>query len=171
MAILLNPKTWAVIAAAVFLAVYGLFCARLGRAPLRAEFDAYKTAQAEQRLLADRAQRHEETRRQSAIDKEAADASARIATLETDLAGARSAADGLQHAAANAAERARKGAQAAAPVAAQSGGDPLDLLVGVLTRHSGELVAVGEYADRLRIAGLACERSYDALSVIRPEAR
>lgn len=163
MAILLNPRVWLALVLAAFLAFTHFLAYRAGRAAVRAEFDAYKTAQAEQRLLADRAQRHEETRRQSAIDKEAADASARIATLETDLAGARSAADGLRLAAAGAADRVRKGAKASTSGPAQPGGDSLDLLVGVLTRHTGELVAVGEYADRLRIAGLACERSFDAL--------
>ncbi|CAJ0704773.1 hypothetical protein LMG19089_03678 [Ralstonia edaphis] len=49
----------------------------------------------------------------------------------------------------------------------QPGGAPLDVLVNVLSRSdqtSGELAG---YADRLRVAGLACERDYDALTVAK----
>ena len=38
-----------------------------------------------------------------------------------------------------------------------------DLFVELLDRHSRELQEVGEYADRLRAAGLSCERSFDAI--------
>lgn len=63
---------------------------------------------------------------------------------------------------------AQLGASAAAghPAAVGTGpaaGDPLDVLADVLGRadqRAGELAA---YADAARIAGLACERSYDAL--------
>lgn len=165
MAILLNPRVWLALVLAGFLAFTHVSAHRAGRATVRADFDAYKLAQAEQRILSDRAQRNEETRRQGAIDQEAKNAADRITALETDLAGARSARDGLLRASADAARRACQGAAPAAPGKAQPSGDSLDLLVGVLARHSGELVAVGEYADRLRIAGIACERSYDALTI------
>lgn len=48
--------------------------------------------------------------------------------------------------------------------AGQAAGDPLDVLADVLGRadqRAGELAA---YADTARIAGLACERSYDSLT-------
>ena len=38
-----------------------------------------------------------------------------------------------------------------------------NLFVELLDRHSRELQEVGEYADRLRAAGLSCERSFDAI--------
>ena len=38
----------------------------------------------------------------------------------------------------------------------------LDLFIDMLDRHTRELTEVGEYADRLREAGLMCEKSYDA---------
>ena len=38
-----------------------------------------------------------------------------------------------------------------------------NLFVELLDRHSRELQEVGEYADRLRAAGLGCERSFDAI--------
>lgn len=41
--------------------------------------------------------------------------------------------------------------------------DPIDLLAHVLLRHSEELVTVGRYADRVRVAAVTCEQSYDAI--------
>jgi hypothetical protein len=45
----------------------------------------------------------------------------------------------------------------------ERGGDPLDVLVGVLERSDRASGDLAEYADNLKVAGLACERSYDAL--------
>ncbi|MGO4154330.1 DUF2514 family protein [Cupriavidus sp. YAF13] len=53
---------------------------------------------------------------------------------------------------------------AAAVGAGQAAGDPLDVLADVLGRadkRAGELAA---YADAARIAGQACERTYDSLT-------
>ncbi len=47
--------------------------------------------------------------------------------------------------------------------AGQAGADPLDLLAQLFSRaddRAGELAAI---ADRARVAGLACERAYEAL--------
>jgi len=41
--------------------------------------------------------------------------------------------------------------------------DPLDVLVDVLRRSDKASGILALYADRLKVAGLACERSYDAL--------
>jgi len=45
----------------------------------------------------------------------------------------------------------------------QPSGDPLDVLVDVLGRSDRTSGILASYADQLKIAGLACERSYDAL--------
>lgn len=55
------------------------------------------------------------------------------------------------------------------PVAAGSGqgqpvGDPLDVLVDVLGRSDRATGVLADYADQLKVAGLACEHSYDALT-------
>ncbi|WP_353506416.1 DUF2514 family protein [Variovorax sp. J31P207] len=42
-------------------------------------------------------------------------------------------------------------------------GDPIGVLANVLERADRRAGILAEYADRARIAGLACERSYDAL--------
>lgn len=46
----------------------------------------------------------------------------------------------------------------------QQDSSALDLLTGMLTRHTAELVEVGNYADQLAAAGGTCERSADALT-------
>ncbi|MFS2047578.1 DUF2514 family protein [Variovorax sp. Varisp41] len=164
MAAFLNPKVWIAAAVAIALALAGFFLYRAGRASLRGEFDAYKLAQQEARILADKAQRMEEQRRAAAVTKEVEDAQARITSLEDDLRGARAAADGLREAAAGAAHRARAGSCTATAGPGQPGADPLGLLVDVLGRADKRAGELAEYADRLRIAGVACERSWDALT-------
>lgn len=42
--------------------------------------------------------------------------------------------------------------------------DPLDVLADVLGRADDRAQALAAYADQARIAGLACERSYDSLT-------
>lgn len=53
------------------------------------------------------------------------------------------------------------------PIAGSSptdaGPDPLDLLAGMLSRTDEAAGALAKFADATHIAGLACERSYDAL--------
>jgi len=48
--------------------------------------------------------------------------------------------------------------------AGQAAGDPLDVLANVLSRADKRAGELAEYADASWIAGLACERSYDALT-------
>ncbi|WP_218510354.1 DUF2514 family protein [Variovorax sp. dw_308] len=164
MAVLLNPRAWLALALAAFLAFTHAFACRGGKASVRADFDAYKTQQSEQRILADGAQRNEETRRQVAIDKEAKDAHDRIAALESDVGAARAGADRL-HAAIAAAVRTGKDPKPATGGQGKPGADALDLLALVLVRTDDAAGAISEYADRLLVVGIACERSYDALTV------
>lgn len=57
------------------------------------------------------------------------------------------------------------------PATAASGSAPapdsLDVLADVLGRADDRAQALAAYADQARIAGLACERSYDALSAVK----
>lgn len=154
-------KNWRLIAVALLLGALGLQTVRIANLKQAAADHRAELATATQR--AEKAERAEETRRQDVVTKEDTDAQARIATLEVELVTARTAADRLRTAAANAASRARTGASASVVRPGGPSTDALDLLVTVLDRHSRELVAVGEFADRLRSAGTACERSYDGL--------
>ena len=42
-----------------------------------------------------------------------------------------------------------------------------DLFLNLLDRHTRELVEVGEYADKLKAAGLMCEQSHDPLTQLQ----
>ncbi len=59
------------------------------------------------------------------------------------------------------------GAVAAARAAAAAGsapaGDPIGVLADVLVRADDRAAVLADFADRSRAAGLACERSYEAL--------
>lgn len=167
---------WRLIAVAAVLALLGLQTVRLAdqrtdTATARKDLADYKAAQQEARILADRAQRTEEQRRAAAVAQEASDAQTRISALEDDVRRAGAAADGVRDAAAGAASRARARACPAATGPGQPGDDPIGLLVDVLGRVDQRAGELAEYADRLRIAGVACERSYDALGSGRPLPR
>lgn len=45
----------------------------------------------------------------------------------------------------------------------EAAGDPIGVLADVLSRADERAGILADYADRARIAGLACERSYDSL--------
>lgn len=162
MAALLNPKVWAALAVALALGLAGAFLYRAGKAVVRKDFDAYKLAQQEARILADRARSLRTEARQAAVDKEARDGQARIASLETDLAGARLDGERMRNAYRSAAERARALSGAAAAGASQPGADPIGVFADLLGRADAREEVVRGYADRLRLVGAVCERSWDA---------
>ena len=119
---------------------------------------------AEQQRLKD-AQTARETANQSTINVEASDAQNKITTLERQRDVARADADRLQRSVNEFAARARR--QVACPSGAspsEQGADPIGMLADMLIRVDREAEAVAGYADRLRIAGESCERSYDAVA-------
>ncbi|WP_080647785.1 DUF2514 family protein [Variovorax atrisoli] len=161
------PLTWALsnwklLGLAVLLALLGLQTVRVSE--LQQAAAERRAVDAESQRLAERAQRTEEQRRTAAVAQEASNAQTRIASLEDDLQRARAASDGVRSAAAGAAGRARANSCPAAAGTRQHGDDALGLLVDVLGRADQRAGELAEYADRLRIAGVACERSYDALT-------
>lgn len=99
------------------------------------------------------------------FEMEAKNGQNKLDQARRDADAARTTADSMR--AALARYRATTGA-ATDPGAAGAGqgeqdSTALDLLAGMLTRHTAELVEVGAYADQLRAAGLTCERSADSL--------
>ncbi|WP_115678399.1 DUF2514 family protein [Cupriavidus neocaledonicus] len=97
---------------------------------------------------------------------------ANAAAKERDqaLADARAAgavAEQLRVRAAQLAAAARAAGHSAAAGGGAATGDPLDVLTDVLGRADARAGELAEYADRARVAGLACERSYDALNPAR----
>lgn len=153
---------WKLIGIAVLLAVLGLQTVRV--AELQQAAAERKAVDAESQRLAERAQRTEEQRRTAAVAKEATSAQTQTAALDASLPATRAASDGVRDAATGAASRARARSCPATASARQPGGDPIGLLVDVLGRADKRAGELAQYADRLRIAGVACERSYDALT-------
>lgn len=152
---------WKLVLVGVLLALLGVQTMRLNHAHMqRAQLEA-QHAEAARKAEADA--RAEETRRQAIVDKEASDAQARIVQLEADAASARDSAERLRAAVAAAVSGARKGAKPAEPSPGKPGADTLDVLSLVLARSDADAGELGLYADRLRSAGLACERAYSGL--------
>lgn len=161
MAILLNPKVWIALAIALALGLAGAFIYRAGKAVKGAEFDAYKLAQQEARILADRARTLRAEARQTAVNKESRDGQERIAAVETELAGARADGERMRSAYRAAAGRARELSRTTAAGPGQPDSDPLGVFAVLLERADAREEIVRGHADRLRVAGSICERSWD----------
>tara|TARA_R110001592_G_scaffold65634_5_gene201248 strand:+ start:6242 stop:6754 length:513 start_codon:yes stop_codon:yes gene_type:complete len=120
-----------------------------------------RTAHAEAYALAQAQARSEEQRRQSAIEGIRRDAKQKIIELQSDVATAERAADGLRG---ELAERTRR---AVADTCAAGGGETAKStlilyseLLDRADRRAGELAA---FADRAHAAGGACEGAYESL--------
>ena len=114
-----------------------------------------------EKLQAIDAARIEDARRIAAFEEVRTDAQSQIARAAADAASARDASQRLR-------ERFKATAARACPGTAVAEGSPpapetgilLSDVFGVLQDHAGQLA---EYADRARIAGEACVKSYDSL--------
>jgi hypothetical protein len=145
--------------------------ARAGADRARAELADTKTryAQAAQKAEADA--RAEEARRTEATRKVVSDAQSQTAAAQAAALDAGRAADGLRVRLAQylaSVRQAPGNPGTAGSSAGEQSSDPLDVLSGVLSRMGDDAGRVAAYADRLRVAGSACERAYDSL---QPAAR
>lgn len=147
-----------------------LFCGyRIGVDTTEDEWRVKWAEQAQRLADAERAYtelaRAEELRRQAAINEVTENAQTEIDRARADAAAAHAAADSLrdqaQRLAAAAGKTCSNPSPAAAGKAAGSAGLVLADVLGRADDAAGELAAV---LDRSRIAGLACERAYDALA-------
>ncbi len=165
---LLDPRVWLAVILGLALA-YGA-----GRWQQythdNAAYQAKSTAAA---LDASRAQikaiddaRTEEQRRTIEQARIANEATQQAKTARADAAAAGDAADKLRKRVADlvAASRAAGNPATAGAGEGKPGGDPLDVLVDVLGRSDQASGQLAGYADQLKSSGLACERSYDALT-------
>lgn len=153
---------WAVVIAALLLAL-GAQTMRINAAHTRmAEHLAQDAADREAAITAART---EETRRQAAQDEEAARARTENIEREAAVAALADTGDRLRD---ELAGFKRRAASACAAPAQRGQGEPgasaLDLLANVYQRSAEERRAVAEYAERVYGAGIACERSADAVS-------
>ncbi len=108
--------------------------------------------------------RSEEQRRQTAVEGIRKDAHGQIEQAQADAAAATARADSLQQQAVRVASRSscatgNSNSTAGSPPA----NAPALLLADVLSRADARAGALAAAADRTRIAGEACERSYDSL--------
>ena len=159
----------------VLLAILLLVIASYGTGRLQQHRSDAKTYQAERAAAAlDSARvqikavdeaRIEEQRRAHEISEIANEATRQIAVARADARAAGAAADRLRARVDQfvAASRAGGDSTASGASSGQPGGDALDVLVDVLRRTDSAAGELGEYADNLKAAGLACERTYDAL--------
>lgn len=150
---------WKYVVIAALLALLGLQTVRIS---------ALKTEQAEYVLESEKAARlaveqaiAEQSRRQQAYDEEAQHARAEKAELEASVVQLADTADGLRDDLANFTRRAKSNACASDRSKGKPGADPLDMLAGVLARADREARVLAEYSDRLKLAGIACERASD----------
>lgn len=115
-------------------------------------------------------ERTEEQRRQKESEKVARDAQNQLAQAKLDAANAQSAADKLQLTIANirrqlaASETSKLSAIANASATRANSGV---LLADVLSKSVERNQQLAATADEWRIAGLACERSYDSIAEVK----
>lgn len=115
-------------------------------------------------------ERTEEQRRQNEINQVTADAQTQLDKARLDAANAQSAADKLQLTIANirrqlaASETSKLSAIANASATRANSGV---LLADVLSKSVERNQQLAATADEWRIAGLACERSYDAITEVK----
>lgn len=136
----------------------------------RGERDSARAELVEARLDAARAQvkavddaRIEEQRRTAAQTEIANAATEKLEDARADAAAANDASGRLRQRVAELLAAGRAAGNPATAGAGPAAGDPLDVLADVLGRADQRAGILAEYADATRIAGQACERSYDAL--------
>lgn len=114
-------------------------------------------------VSATQAARAEEARRTAAVEEQRDIAQQRAQALEVDVAAAADSADRLRRELDALRRRGCTCDTAAADRGSgEQGSDTIGLLIDLLTGVESAGREVAEYADRARIAGLTCERTYDA---------
>ncbi|WP_050489235.1 DUF2514 family protein [Bordetella bronchiseptica] len=121
-----------------------------------------RDAQAQATMTAIEVARDEGRRRTAAVEKARDDAQEQAAAAAADAAGLRAERDRL-HTHANALARAAVARDPDAADGSPTGAGAVDLLAYMLSRVSGRAEALAGVADHARIAGLTCERAYEAV--------
>jgi len=165
---ILDSRVWLAAILALALAYVGgrWQQSRSDAARYQAERTATALDAARVQIKAVDAARLEEQRRTTAQTEIANAATKDLAQARADAGAAADAASRLRQRVDQllAAARSANDPGAAGGGQGKSGGDPLDVLVDVLGRSDKASGILAAYADELKVAGLACERSYDALT-------
>lgn len=127
-----------------------------------AKISRIETAQATALANAQTKARQIEQARAAAIEEVTKDADQKIAAVQAD---ADAAADSAKRLRAELARLRRSAGNTATANSSpgQPGSDPIGVLAVVLGELDDRAGEVGRYADRLKVAGLACEKAYDSL--------
>lgn len=168
-AIVATPERIFVAAVLAILALAGgaVLTYRHERDTARAQLSQERLNQAYAQVKAVDAARLEEQRR-TAAQTEIANAAKKDADdARADARDAGAAADRLRRRVAELLAAARAGKDPAAAGGSAPAADPLGVLADVLERADRRAGILAEYADASRVAGQACERSYDALTPAR----
>lgn len=145
----LDPRVWLFVLA-IAAATYGA-----GRWQ---QHRADQLAHQAQQLEAVQAAREEEQRRTAAQQEIANDATKKAERARADARAAAAVSERLRRQLAEIVARNPPAAAAGTPA-----GDAIGVLADVLERIDRRAAELAEYADAARIAGQACERSYEAL--------
>ena len=132
-----------------------------------AAFALERDGQAQATVAAVEAARVEERRRTAAVEMERDDARKKAAIAAADATGVRSELGRLR-ARADALARAAADSDPATAAGGPAGAGAVDLLAYMLGRVSSRAAELAGVADRARIAGLVCERSFDAVRAVQP---
>lgn len=163
---LLDPKTWLIGIGALVIVYAGArwqqhsadaatYAAERTKAALSAANDQIQAV--------DRARLEEQ--RRTAAQTEIANAATKDAeSARADARSAGDAADRLRLRVADLLAASRSAKDPAATGGSPAAGDPIGVLADVLDSADKRAGVLASYADQARIAGLACERSYDALT-------
>ncbi|WP_232786568.1 DUF2514 family protein [Achromobacter sp. DH1f] len=135
-------------------------------AEVRAAHAQERDAQAQATVAAVEAVRNEEWRRMAAVEKARDDAQKQASAAAADAAGARDERDRLRTRT-NALARAAAAEHPRLADGSPSGTTAVDLLAYMLGRAVDRAEALAGVADRARLAGLTCERSYDVLTTVK----
>lgn len=160
--IALFVRYWWAIVIASLLALIGVQQVRLNNA--KTNFAQYKLEVAENARIAEQVARQESERMQRAYDEQAAAVREEKASLESDVAKLADIADGLRDELASFRQRAKQDSCIAIRGKGKPSSDPIDLLSELYARADKEAAELASYADRLRQAGIACERAADKIA-------
>lgn len=162
---------WKLVVIAALLALLGvqqvrISSARAELAKVRAEYAEERQKAAEATRKAEQDAREEEQRREQRKQEIIDEAEGRTELARAAAAGAERAAGGLRARLAAFTAAVRGATEDPHPVKrseSKQSADALDVLAGVLARVDDRAGELAVYADRLRIAGVACEAEYDSL--------
>lgn len=165
MALLINPRVWIALALAAFLAVTHLSSYRAGKAAVREDFDAYRIQHEQLAREAERSAREKEQQLQKDFDDAAQAAREENDALQNDVVRLADVSDGLRDDLAAYKRRSSKSPETSDRGKSKQDSGASDLLSQLYLGSVRTNQELAVFSDRLRVAGIACERSVDALSV------